>query len=630
MPSTCQLDAHPGQNWNASHIAFNDGRNDGFVNGSGPVAMGYWDEHRHSLLLRARRRPSRVADRWFCSVLAQTYPNRRFLIAGTAAGIVSTTQRRARSRRRRRTARSSTGSTRTGSRGSTTTTTCRRRRRHPDGRGRRTRPTIAKASQFITDAAAGKLPRSRSSIPNFGHQSEENPQDIRQGERFAAAIINAAMHGPAWAKTLLIWTYDEHGGYYDHVPPPRAIQPDNIPPDIHVPPDLPGAYDRYGFRVPAVIVSPYARPQLRVARRARPHVGAEADRDEVEPPRAHLPRRERRQPPRLARLQVEAGVPRAADACPRPRCPPRSRSTRRGRDRPLHAGQPGRTDPAADAVVPRASRAAARRRDRASDVDQRASTARSDMGTLPTSTRPLQRRRWKPLRTSASSTSGAATASRRATRRARHRAGGGWHRPVVGDARARARRGRRRRPHERRLRAGRRAGRTVRSSVHDVAISRFGVMFFADPVAAFANRSRRLRPAAGSLVVWKPLAENEWFSEIGERTLASAAIDPSATPEPVRLGRPRLRAQRAGRRGVQPTWSSIRHDATTTPARCRRRVRPRAWLGLRRRLLGDLDDSTQARALDALRTMIAAHLSDGEITFDSACWPSPRSSLTTA
>jgi phospholipase C len=72
-------------------------------------------------------------------------------------------------------------------------------------------------------------------------------------------VVNAAMHGPGWSKTLLIWTYDEHGGYYDHVPPPPAIPPDSIPPDIHVPPDIPGGYDRYGIRVPAVIVSPYAR-----------------------------------------------------------------------------------------------------------------------------------------------------------------------------------------------------------------------------------------------------------------------------------------------------------------------------------------------------------------------------------
>ena len=61
------------------------------------------------------------------------------------------------------------------------------------------------------------------------------------------------MHGPAWAKTLLIWTYDEHGGYYDHVPPPPAVRPDNIPPDVRrAARRCPACYDRYGFRVPAV------------------------------------------------------------------------------------------------------------------------------------------------------------------------------------------------------------------------------------------------------------------------------------------------------------------------------------------------------------------------------------------
>jgi len=115
------------------------------------------------------------------------------------------------------------------------------------------------SNRFVTDAAAGKLPSVSFVDANFDIQSEEDPQDIRRGERFAADIINAAMHGPAWEKTLVIWTFDEHGGYYDHVPPPRAIRPDNIPPDIHVPPDQPGAYDRYGFRVPTVLISPYAR-----------------------------------------------------------------------------------------------------------------------------------------------------------------------------------------------------------------------------------------------------------------------------------------------------------------------------------------------------------------------------------
>jgi phospholipase C len=62
--------------------------------------------------------------------------------------------------------------------------------------------------------------------------------------------------------------YDEHGGYYDHVPPPPAVAPDDIKPILKVHPDdhldglprqLPGDYSRYGFRVPAVVVSPFAK-----------------------------------------------------------------------------------------------------------------------------------------------------------------------------------------------------------------------------------------------------------------------------------------------------------------------------------------------------------------------------------
>ena len=91
------------------------------------------------------------------------------------------------------------------------------------------------------------------------------------------------MRGPGWPHTLLIWLYDEHGGYYDHVPPPEAVAPDDVPAhnyQLDLPSWLrrllspvfgkafadlanldtgPADYTRYGFRVPAVIVSPYAR-----------------------------------------------------------------------------------------------------------------------------------------------------------------------------------------------------------------------------------------------------------------------------------------------------------------------------------------------------------------------------------
>ena len=53
-------------------------------------------------------------------------------------------------------------------------------------------------------------------------------------------------------------TYDEHGGFYDHVAPPAAPKPDNIAPMLQ-PGDTPGAFDRYGIRVPAMVISPYAK-----------------------------------------------------------------------------------------------------------------------------------------------------------------------------------------------------------------------------------------------------------------------------------------------------------------------------------------------------------------------------------
>jgi phospholipase C len=257
MPSACQLERAPGQNWNASHVQYDHGRNDGFVRASGPVAMGYWT--REDLpFYYALASTFPLCDRWFGSCLGQTYPNRRFLLAGTAHGLVSTDvskilapsppnglifdQLNAHgiSWRNYYTDLPSTGLYRSPV---------------DDNRG-----NLVTIDEFYADAAVGRLPGFSLVDPGFDNdESEENDADIQLGESFASRVVDAVMHGPAWSKSLLIWLYDEHGGYYDHVPPPAAVKPDDIPPDIHVPPDEPGGYDRYGFRIPAVIVSPYAR-----------------------------------------------------------------------------------------------------------------------------------------------------------------------------------------------------------------------------------------------------------------------------------------------------------------------------------------------------------------------------------
>jgi phospholipase C len=258
MSSPCQLVGHPGQDWNASHLAYGDGRNNGFVKASGPVAMRFWDEtdlpFTYSLV---KHFP--MGQRYFCSVLAQTYPNRRFLFTGTASGMVATNAQ-------------------TFSTPAANGTFFDRLDAHkiewanyygslasaliiPGFLSAARKPRVKKITEFYTDAAAGRLPAFTMLDPQYTTTSEENPQDIQVGEEFVARVVKTLMHAPTWKNTALFITYDEHGGYYDHVPPPAAIKPDSIAPipAPGYPPLAPGTYNRYGFRVPLVVVSPWAR-----------------------------------------------------------------------------------------------------------------------------------------------------------------------------------------------------------------------------------------------------------------------------------------------------------------------------------------------------------------------------------
>ena len=67
------------------------------------------------------------------------------------------------------------------------------------------------------------------------------------------------MQSPAWPTTVLIFMYDEHGGYYDHVPRRPRSRPTTSPRPSTPAPGVPAAWDRYGLRVPAFVISPYAR-----------------------------------------------------------------------------------------------------------------------------------------------------------------------------------------------------------------------------------------------------------------------------------------------------------------------------------------------------------------------------------
>jgi phospholipase C len=266
MPTTCQLSSRPSQEWTASHNAYDNGKMDGFVSTPidplttetvGGVAMGYWQEEDLPFYYSLYRQFP-IADRYFCSLLGQTFPNRRYLLAATSIGQiddlgVSLTDYPA----------NGTIFDQLDAHGITWKdyfTTTPSTELFPKLFLNNSGTKVVPIADFFTDAAAGTLPNYCLVEPGFGNQSEENPQNIAVGEEFAASVINAVINGPDWDRTLLILTYDEHGGYYDHVPPPAAIPPDSIGPSLEDPRENPfDGFARYGFRVPFAIVSPWAR-----------------------------------------------------------------------------------------------------------------------------------------------------------------------------------------------------------------------------------------------------------------------------------------------------------------------------------------------------------------------------------
>ena len=270
------------QTWNATHAQIDGGKMDGFVRSVRAVQpMGYYPSQVLPFAYSLARTFT-VANRWFCSAPCQTIPNRRFMLAGTAYGAIATDLPTLFAG----SPPSGTIFDRLESHGITW------RNYFSDVPGTVVIPSIVAKhathlrliGEFFKDCAAGTLPAVSFVDPEAGVLAylgtllakvpvlggigaqlgkhggdEEDPQDMRYGEAWAHRVVKAVLDSPAWPRTLLLYTYDEHGGYYDHVPPPAAIAPDSIPPKLG-PTDVAGAYDIYGPRVPAVVASPYAKP----------------------------------------------------------------------------------------------------------------------------------------------------------------------------------------------------------------------------------------------------------------------------------------------------------------------------------------------------------------------------------
>lgn len=125
-------------------------------------------------------------------------------------------------------------------------------------------------SQFLQDCKSGALPQYSFVEPNYTDHasdsgaeiiaSDQHPDhDVQQGEVFIATVYNAIRSNPdLWKSTALLVVYDEHGGIYDHVPPPACVKDGfTATPEATGVPGLTFEFDRLGVRVPAILISPW-------------------------------------------------------------------------------------------------------------------------------------------------------------------------------------------------------------------------------------------------------------------------------------------------------------------------------------------------------------------------------------
>jgi len=271
----CFLDTAHG--WKKSHDQWNGGKNDGFVvtneqtdkslppHGtidmlSGARAMAYYSPAALPLMAYLADEWS-IGDHYHASVMGPTWPNRMYLYAATSFGRATNAFPDVKVERtlfdylELRGVRWKIYAPTTPSAAILPVALLKYREEH-----------LASGDDFFADAAAGRLPGvafvdPRLDTNHLTDDSEHPPAIMQRGQTWIAQVIAAIGKSPQWSRSALFLTYDEHGGLFDHVPPPSACPPDALEPILEAG-DPPGRFDRLGFRVPFAVVSPYARKRF--------------------------------------------------------------------------------------------------------------------------------------------------------------------------------------------------------------------------------------------------------------------------------------------------------------------------------------------------------------------------------
>lgn len=102
---------------------------------------------------------------------------------------------------------------------------------------------------FAVDCQRGRLPQLGIIEPDYTISDDHPPHNPLRGQQLIATVVKALLSSPSWLNSLLVITYDEHGGFFDHVHPPPAPEERTAP------------HDRLGVRVPTIVLSPYTPKQ---------------------------------------------------------------------------------------------------------------------------------------------------------------------------------------------------------------------------------------------------------------------------------------------------------------------------------------------------------------------------------
>jgi phospholipase C len=249
----------PDHSWAGGRTQLNGGRCDGFLrSGDNDVlAISYYAEDDLGFIGHAAKAFT-TFDRFHCSIMASTLPNREYMWAAQSYGNVDNTL---------------PPQTQYTTGFPDTTIFAALDRAGVSSRyffndvpisalwGPARLAGSGPIAEYYARAASGTLPHVSYVDPNFGGSVGEEPGlsgdehphgDVRTGQAFMADVVHAFMESPQWERGALFIVYDEWGGFFDHVRPPRV-------PDMRNDPDVDKDFGLMGFRIPAIAVSPWAR-----------------------------------------------------------------------------------------------------------------------------------------------------------------------------------------------------------------------------------------------------------------------------------------------------------------------------------------------------------------------------------